>query len=81
MSSELLPAPEGPVMKWNEPRGRLSEMSLSTSGPRPYRMDTSEKRRISSAEESPAASLAFLDMEAEIGDLGVRVLERPIRPS
>jgi len=24
--------------------------------------------------------LAFLDMEAEIGDLEVRVLERPIRP-
>jgi len=33
-------------------------------------MDTSEKRRISSAVGSPAASLAFLDMEAEIGDLG-----------
>ena len=68
-------------MKWKDPRGRLSETSLSTSGPRPYRMETREKRRISSADMFPAASLAFLDMEAEIGDLGVRVLERPIRPS
>ena len=33
-------------------------------------MDTPAKRRISSAEGSPAASLAFLDMKAEIGDLG-----------
>jgi hypothetical protein len=33
-------------------------------------METRENRRISSAEGSAAASLAFLDMEAEIGDLG-----------
>jgi hypothetical protein len=44
-------------------------------------MDTSEKRRISSDNDSPAAAWAFLDMGAEIGDLGVRVLERPIRLS
>jgi hypothetical protein len=43
-------------------------------------MDTPEKRRISSAVGSTAAAWGFLDMEAEIGDLGVRVLERPIRP-
>jgi hypothetical protein len=45
-------------------------------------MDTPEKRRISSsAAVGPNPGGAFLDMGAEIGDLGVRVLERPIRLS
>ncbi len=30
--------------------------------------------------DQPTASFGFLDMEAEIGDLDMRVLERPIRP-
>ena len=35
-SSEVLPEPEGPVRKWNEPGRRWNVTSRSTSAPRPY---------------------------------------------
>ena len=35
-SSDVFPAPEGPVRKWNEPGRKWKLSSASVSGPRPY---------------------------------------------
>jgi hypothetical protein len=38
LRSEVLPDPEGPVRKWNEPGSMRNERSLRISGPFPYLM-------------------------------------------
>src|SRR5262249_9935643 len=42
--SELLPAPEGPVMNWNDRASIRNVRSRRTSGPRPYRNPTCSNR-------------------------------------
>ena len=44
LKSVVLPAPLGPVRKWNEPAASCMLMSRNTSGPAPYRMPTFSKR-------------------------------------
>src|SRR5262249_21034898 len=42
--SELLPAPDGPVMNWNDRASMRNVRSRRTSGPRPYRNPTCSNR-------------------------------------
>src|SRR6476646_11410246 len=58
-SSEVLPAPEGPVRNWKECAGIRNVRSRKISGPSPYRKPTfSNRTKVSSARHEPWSSSA-----------------------